>query len=97
MLNGGGKAQKSAEEAVKSADASKRDWMDVDFLVKIKLKQDITLVKIYDSTFKMTFDHQKSYFLNFKTGIYFWIYMMSLESPKESPQMDSIWTPLCTT
>ena len=41
----------------------------IDFLIKIKLKLDITLVKIYDSTFRMTFYHQKSYFLNFALGI----------------------------
>ena len=62
-----------------------------DFLVKIKLKQDITLGKINDSTFKMTFHHQKSNFLNFDLGIYFLIFKMSLESPYESPEMDSLF------
>ena len=53
--------------------------------VEIKLKQDIILGKIYDSTFKMTFNHQKSYFLNFDLSIYFLIFKMSLKSPNESP------------
>ena len=63
----------------------------VDFLVKIKIIQYITLVKIYVSTFKMNFNHQKSYFLNFDLGIYFLIYKMSLESPNQPPQMYSLF------
>ena len=69
MLKGSGEALKGDEEAVKSdADAIKTDWVcqretqrreGIDFLVKIKLKQDITLVKIYDSTFNMIFNHKK--------------------------------------
>ena len=39
----------------------------------------------------MTFNHQKSYFLNFELGIYFWIFKMSFESPNESPQMDYLF------
>ena len=93
MLKGSGEALKGDEEAVKSdADAIKTDWVcqretqrreGIDFLVKIKLKQDITLVKIYDSTFNMIFNHKKSYFLNFYIGIYFLIFEMSLESLNE--------------
>ena len=65
-----------------------------DFLDKIKLNQDITLVKIYDSIFKMTFNHQQSYFLNFDFGIYFLIFKVTLdmlETPNKSPQIDSLF------
>ena len=54
-------------------------------------QQDITLVKIYDLTFKMIFNHQESYFVNYNLDIYLLIFKMSLESPNESPQMYSLF------
>ena len=90
MLKVGREALKGDEEAVKS-DAVNNRLGSVYFLVKIKLKKDITSVKIYDSTFNMTFNHQKPYFLNFDLRIYFSIFRMSLASPNKSPQMDSLF------